>query len=562
MEVTMVHKFFRIATIVVTLALLAGTAVAQTIIQKEEGDDEGYISALPPSQIDNSGTSPGPGSTTGKGRPPRVGPNRRVNDTQQGFPNGLFGRSETTSTGTTDGQFLVFGWNDAQGFCGPPFGAACTPPALPGLSGFGYSSDGGATLVDGGAPPVINHVFTRGDPWLDRGGFDNATFYYANLSIDDRDASNLGVSVHRGHFTNGVLNWEDIQVFNALNAPNDLYDKEAIATAKDGSGAGYVTVTNFIEVCGFAQAGAGQIEFWRTHDAGSSWQGPVIVSADQTIPNDPNDPNCGSTQILQQSSSPAIGPNGEVYVTWQFGPTFNANLPGGVSTNADIYVARSLDGGLTFSTPISIASINSMRRNAPVGYNRNRINDHPRVAVATTGPMKGRVYVVYYSAVAPVAAPPSAQSLTSSQVFVKFSDDQGQTWSAEVPLAATPPPTGIKRWWPVVSVEPGGNVDVVYYESQEKSIGTTCNRGGRIGPAVSLVDTFWAQSTNGGTSFASPIKVSTATSNWCTTVSNITPNFGDYIGSFSGGNHVFPAWADGRNGVPDVFEAPILGAGK
>ena len=558
----MANKVFFMIVVAAILALLVSVAAGQTIIQKEEADDEGYISALPPSQIDTSGTTPGPGSPTGKGRPPRVGPNRLVNDGQLGFPNGLFGRSETTSTGTTDGQYLVFGWNDAQGFCGPPFGVACTPPALPGLSGFGFSADGGVTFVDGGAPPVINHAFTRGDPWLDLGGFDNATFYYANLSVDDRDASNLGVSVHRGHFASGVLNWEDIQVFNALNAPNDLYDKEAIATAKDGSGAGYVTVTNFIEVCGFPQAGAGQIELWRTHDAGASWQGPVVVSPDQTSPNDSTNPDCGSTQILQQSSSSAIGPNGEVYVVWQFGPTFNAGLPGGLSTNADIEFASSLDGGLTFSTPASIAGINSMRRNAPVGYNRARINDHPRIAVATSGKNKGRIYVVYYSAVAPVSVPSNTQSLTSSQVFVKFSDDQGQTWSSETPLAPTPPPTGVKRWWPAVSVEPGGNVDVVYYESQETSIGTSCNRGRRQGPAVSLVDTFWVQSTDGGTTLASPTKVSTATSNWCTTVSNIVPNFGDYIGSFSGGNHLFPAWADGRNGVPDVFTAAILGSGK
>jgi hypothetical protein len=147
-------------------------------------------------------------------------------------------------------------------------------------------------------------------------------------------------------------------------------------------------------------------------------------------------------------------------------------------------------------------------------------------------------------------------------VSIKFSDDQGQTWSSEIALAPAPPPTGTKRWWPVVSVEPGGNVDVVYYDSQETVIGTSCNRGRRVGPAVSLVDTFWVQSTDGGATFASPVKVSTATSNWCTTVSNIVPNFGDYIGSFSGGNHVFPAWADGRNGVPDVFTAPILGTGQ
>ena len=559
--------------------LLVGLGYAQTAIQIQEGSEQDYISATPPTSVDTSGTTPGPGSPTGKGPPPRVGANRQVNAVQQGFPKGLFGRSETTIAATTDGQFLAFGWNNAQGFCGPPFGAACTPPALPGLSGFGFSSDGGVTYVDGGAPPVINHAFTRGDPWMDLGGFDNATFYYANLSVHDTTAANLGVSVHRGHFTNGVLNWEDIQVFNAPGAPNDLYDKEAIATAKDGSGTGYVSVTNFIAVCGFAQAGAGQIEVWRTQDGGLSWQGPTIVAPDTTTPTTPG-PGCGATQTLQQSSVPAIGPNGEVYEVFQFGPTFTAS---GTSANANINFARSLDGGVTFSTPVSIAAINSLRQDAPVGYNRNRINDHPRIAVATSGPNQGRVYVVFYSAVSPVGTtvidacpagtpPPNGscvqQSLVSSQIFITFSDDQGSSWSTPTPLAPAVPATGLKRWWPVVTVEPGGNVDIVYHESQETTVNPAnlCspNLGGirRAGLANSLVDTFWVQSTDGGSTFSAPTKVTTATTNWCTTVSNIRPNFGDYIGSVSGGNHLNPTWADGRNGVPDVFTAPILGAGK
>jgi hypothetical protein len=561
--------------------VLVGLTYAQTAIQIQEGSDEqDIISATPPIAVDTSGTTPGPGSPTGSGRPPRVGANRQVNDVQQGPPHGLFGRSETSVAATTDGQFLVFGWNDAQGFCGPPFNAACTPPTLPGLSGFGFSSDGGNTYVDGGAPPVINHAFSRGDPWLDLGGFDNATFYYANLSVNDTTAANLGVSVHRGHFTNGVLNWEDMQVFNAPGAPNDLYDKEAIATAKDGSGAGYVSVTNFIEVCGFPQAGAGQIEVWRTHDGGVSWQGPAVVSADTTSPS--SGPDCGSTQTLQQSSVPAIGPNGELYVVWQFGPTFTVS---GTSTNANIYFSRSLDGGVTFSTPTSVAAINSFRQDTPVGYNRDRMNDHPRIAVATSGVFKGRIYVTYYSAVDPVTAAPisacvapvtgfcRAQRLTDSNVFIVHSDDGGATWSSPMALGSllTSGSSGTKRWWPVVTVEPTGNVDVVYYESQETATGTNCSvrvgtRAGqplrRFGPASSLVNTLWTQSTNGGATFSTPVNVSLATTNWCTTVSNITPNFGDYIGSASGGNHVNPSWADGRNGVPDVFTAPILGSGK
>ena len=239
-------------------------------------------------------------SPTGTKRPPRVGPNIRANALQQAFPNGLLGRSETTAASASDAQSILVGFNDAQGFCDPLFGGGCTNENPPGLSGFAFSADGGLTFTDGGAPDpaLFGNVFTRGDPWLDRGGFDNLTFYYANLAIDATTGASLGVSVHRGHFDGlGGFAFQDVQTFNAPNAPNDFYDKEAIATAKDGSGAAYVSLTNFIQTCGFPQNGFGQIEVWRTHDAGNTWQGPVIVSPDMS------DPGCpGGT--LQQSSAP------------------------------------------------------------------------------------------------------------------------------------------------------------------------------------------------------------------------------------------------------------------
>src|SRR4029077_13434 len=234
----------------------------------------------------------------------------------------------------------------------------------------------------------------------------------------------------------------------------------------------------------------------------------------------------------------------------------------------------------------SVAAINSMRQDPPVGYNRDRFNDNPRVSLATSGALEGRVYVTFYSAVAPVTAASVApcpspltglcrgQRLTSSQVFVTFSDDLGQTWSTPQALAPTPPDTGVKRWWPVVTVEPSGNVDVVYQEGQETptasnpfcTIRVATLSGGvplrRRGTANSLVDTFWVQSTNGGASFSAPTRVSSATSNWCTAVSNIRPNFGDYIGSVSGGNRPVPVWHEGRKEVQAVLVAPILGASK
>jgi len=156
--------------------------------------------------------------------------------------------------------------------------------------------------------------------------------------------------------------------------------------------------------------------------------------------------------------------------------------------------------------------------------------------------------VAFYSAVGPVAASSTTQSLVSSEVFLSYSDDQGSSWIPAVPVTPAIAATGVKRFWPVVSVEPGGNVDVVYYESQEtqatpEPADEECNisiGGGarRRGPNSSLVDTFWSRSLDGGMTFQAPIRMSTATSNWCTTVSNIRPNFGDYIGAASGGKRV------------------------
>jgi hypothetical protein len=584
---------------VVTISLVgAATAVAEPdpeLVVDETHQD--LITAIGNSGDTTTGVPLG-SRATGAGKPPRVGLNARTNAAQQAFPNGLLGRSETTIAVSEDGQSLVVGFNDAQGFCGAPFGSACTPQSPPGLSGYAYSSDGGLTWTDGGGPTVFNHVLTRGDPWLDRGGADGSTFFYANLAVHDTTGADLGISVHRGHFSGGTFSWQDVRVFGSPNNPGncvtvtptgsvptpcDFYDKEALVAAKDGSGTAYVSLTNFqgqptiAPSCGNqAQFGFGQIEVFRTHDSGNTWQGPVIAgpeAADSVA-------DCGNTGTLQQSSVPSIGPNGELYVVWQFGPTFTATA---TSTNAQIRLARSLDGGVTFGAPISVANINSMRNNSPVGYNRDRINDHPRVAVATSGPNKGRVYVAYYTALAPVTAASVAacpapqatqrcreQRLTSSQIFVKFSDDQGATWSGEKPIAPAPSATGTKRFWPVVSIEPAGNVDVVYYDSQETTVasGAFCNvsLGGnpnlrRRGTAHSLVDTFWSRSIDGGLTFETPIKLSSATTDWCTTVSNIRPNFGDYIGAASGGNRVFATWADGRNAVPDTFYATGQGAG-
>ncbi len=522
--------------------------------------------------------TPGPGSPTGTGRPPRVGPNIQANAPQQAFPDGLLGRAETSITTSADGSQILVGFNDAQGFCGPPFGAPCTPENPPGLSGYAFSTDGGLTFTDGGAPPNFDNVFSRGDPWMDRGGFNNSTFYYSSIAVDATSGAALGIGVWRGGFARRNFSFSDVHTFNSPN-PGDLYDKDAFGAAHDGSGAAYATITNFIAECGQPAFGFGRIEVWNTHDGGNTWTGPVTAGPDQTFITNPSNPLCGLTGTLQQASMPAVGPNGEVYVAWDFGPTFNAES---IATTGAIKVAASFDGGKTFGTPVTAATLNSNFFNVPVGDNRSNLLDEPWIAVDTASAHKGRIYLTFSSSATPVGPSPTvtcpavlpsgtvcvAQSLVTSQVYITHSDDRGGTWSTPVALAA--PPIGTtKRWWPVVEVEPGGNVDVIYLQSSETSTTSTstCIMGlddgaVRVGQANSLVDTYWVQSTDFGSTFSGPIRVSSATSNWCTAAADSYPNFGDYINAFATGNHTYAVWGDGRNGIPDTFNAVILGSGK
>ena len=559
-----------------SMSLVLFGAVPASAGPPEGGDFDDLVSALPLAPDAIIGEAPAPaGDSTGSGRPPRIGTNVFANGPQSGPPAGLVGRSETTLT--VHGQQIVAGWNDAQGFCGVPFGSVCTPQSPAGLSGYGYSTDGGQTWVDGGGPDPFGGVLSRGDPWLDNNGA--GVYYYANLAVNQTTAASLGVGVWRGAFTDTGFAWSDVKTFDSPGnvVPNDdFYDKEALVAGKNVyANDAYVSLTNFQQLCGIQQNGFGQIEVWRTHDAGATWQGPAIAGPE--APDSAAD--CGNSGTLQQSSVPAIAPNGDLYVVWQYGPTFASN--GSFGAGAAIKFAKSTDGGVTFSTPSTVASINSMRANPPIGYNRARNNDHPRIDVATTGKYKGRIYVTYYSSASPVPStgnPVTAQTLVNVQTYLRYSDNGGQTWSSPKEIGGalpSPLPTGvgaIKRWWPDVSVSPGGEVHVVYVEEQatQQTANPTdieCSRttdgGTRVGPYASLVDTFWTYSTDGGASFSMPLKLSSGTSPWCThlgnVISNIRPNMGDYIDAQAGpGLKVYGLWADGR----DVGPYPPLGPGN
>src|ERR1700675_2172942 len=195
-----------------TLALVLFGTVSATAGPPDEGGDVALVSAMSLTPDAVIGETPAQaGNSTGSGQPPRIGSNVIVNAPQSGQPAGLVGRSETTLT--MQGQNILAGWNDAQGFCGPPFGSVCVPQSPAGLSGYGYSTDGGQTWTDGGGPDPFGGVLSRGDPWMDNNG--SGTFYYANLAVNQTDGESLGVGVWRGGFNGSSFSWSNVKTFDS-----------------------------------------------------------------------------------------------------------------------------------------------------------------------------------------------------------------------------------------------------------------------------------------------------------------------------------------------------------
>jgi hypothetical protein len=68
---------------------------------------------------------------------------------------------------------------------------------------------------------------------------------------------------------------------------------------------------------------------------------------------------------------------------------------------------------------------------------------------------------------------------------------------------------------------------------------------------------YLARSDNGGTSWTEVGLVSDSQTAWTAVASNIAPNQGDYLFLFANENAVYPLWADGRSGDPDIYTSVL-----
>jgi hypothetical protein len=511
-------------------------------------------------------------------RNPSVGPNLRINALQAG----QYGRVGNALAASADGLRLVAAWDDVQGTCGPPFNRRCEPRSPAGLTSVGVSTDGGRTWTDLGPPPPTSTAMAGGHSWLDRGGTsDHETFYLVSRARK-RDSAHpqlgqVGFLVHRGQFEKGRFVWQDVRYLGPADA-GDYWRGPNVAAAKDGSGRVYIALTNLRNICGRVSSSGGNIELMRSEDGGETWSKPVIVSADDTLDTrDPKDPRCGSWGHFQFTPTLALGPAGEIYVAWQMGPEFAIDwrlLTLVAQPVLGVGFSRSLDGGRTFSHPRLAAVLNSMGQNAPAGYSKDVMNDTPRMAVASAGPHRGRIYLTYASSLEEIVCDDfffsdKHYSRRSSQVYLSWSDSRGQVWSGPLPVGSPVPAEGIKRFFPTVAVHPDGALDLVYFESHETwpaadpdaIICPTLLASGyfRRGQARSQVDLWWTSAPDGDAPLPSPVRVTSESSHWCDVQADpagvLFANFGDYLGMVALSDRTLVVWPDGRDALPEAYFA-------
>jgi hypothetical protein len=151
----------------------------------------------------------------------------------------------------------------------------------------------------------------------------------------------------------------------------------------------------------------------------------------------------------------------------------------------------------------------------------------------TGGPHNGRVYLVY------TLEHPNESNNTD--IFVRYSDDQGLTWSA--PVRANDDYTVNSQFLPKISLDPTtGHIAVVWYDAR--------NDLGNGGPGdtdgIPNDDAqFWGTFSVDGTAFAKNVQISEGTSNAHNSGNGI--DFGDYTGLAYYGGTAHPAWADNSN---------------
>jgi hypothetical protein len=394
----------------------------------------------------------------------------RVSNPALDFVNSVttgFTQSETSSAWC--GNTIVAGYNDSGAYlrtAGANFLGAWS------FSSASYSNDGGRTFVDIGflnpgptGPGANSPNFIAGDPVV--ACTSPSQFYYTSIFASGQDSS--------GNFFNGVA-------INTSSNGGQTWSAPAAAVAKDFSHGIdkpwlaadpanplqlYVTYTDFDGSFPTTGTCANDfriaVELVASGDGGNTWGAPVVM-----------DEECGASFNGVSGSNVLVGPDGKVYVAFEFIP--------GLTPDNEIHIRTSADHGQTFGTPVVIT--NAVVPNGAGGLLQGgfRNNEFPQLAIdRTSKPSRGTLYVAWSDGRNNQVLDISSLTGTYAypDVLVAVSTDSGQTFSNSATVSPTPPDfegAGRDQFFPGIAVDKDGEVGVCYYDRREEGDNSTIDR--------------------------------------------------------------------------------------
>jgi hypothetical protein len=260
--------------------------------------------------------------------------------------------------------------------------------------------------------------------------------------------------------------------------------------------------------------GTAYIEEAYSSDYGEHFSAPVVVSTDSSLcPNTFGLPTPNGRCNENQFSQPFTGPDGALYVVWA---NFN-NAPVGADNRNQMLLAKSTDGGASFSAPVKVgdyydlpdcdtfqgAGADPGRACVPekgaTSHSIFRAANYPSGAVNSKAP--SRVVITYGSYInqfsnesngcIPHGINPNdgqdryqgvkAAGACNNKILVSVSNDAGTTFnggaSGADPRTQTavnsPTQAGSDQWWQWAAMNSAGKLAVSYYDRQYGTDETT-----------------------------------------------------------------------------------------
>ena len=373
-----------------------------------------------------------------------------------------------------------------------------------------FSSDGGKSwgAVDLPLPPAstTNGTDFGSDPGVAFDTRGNVYYSYIVVFFNRSFTSIQGTEMAVAKSTNGGQTWPQVTYFNFNSGTGKFNDKPMIAVDTNPQSpfrdSVYVAWDNASFNAGKSSSNNALL-FARSTDGGKTFSSPIALN---TLTGGPN-------SVI--GADPFIGPDGEVYVAWH-----------DVQNNL-LMVNSSFNGGNTFGQQQSIApTIVAFDDGIPAMASRRALLYPACDADRSGSPSRGTLYCSWMD----------ETTTNGTDIFVSHSTDRGASWST--PVRVNDDPTGVRKdqfnQW--LSVDPtSGSINLSWNDA-------------RNDPDDTKTDIFFAQSTNGGTSFAANVKVTTVTTDESATnpAANASDQYGDYEGIVAFSGIIHPIWTDGR----------------